>query len=257
MLNVIAEFAPARDSISWAKDAISEFDESAKRFFDGRTAQVVTDFDPKSGENVQKLRFRQPLPRELARKATEALTTTRHAFDQAAFAARNLTTGHSSKSVYFPWSQNPVDLERLLSKRFDQRLWNVFRAHEPYPRSHTHSGGDDIIRSLATLANNKHTVGLSIHAHILGMRLPSIHGKIVQSMKVLTPRWDSAKNEADLIRWIGDVEIDGNYEFRFEVVFKDAGLSQPVSAGDGLYAFFRKAEAVVKDLQARCLEIGE
>lgn len=256
MLKVISEFAPARDSVSWAEDAITDFKGSSEVFFQGDVAEIVTEFDANSGEHVQKLRFRKSLPRELRRRATEALTNTRHAFDQATFASRNLTTGVSRKSIYFPWAANPVDLKRLLERRgIDQRLWDTFSAHEPYGRSDTHTGGDDLIRALATLANRKHTLGLAVQGHISSTGFPNIRGEAAQELSVLSPRWDPVKNEADLIRWIGDVEVNGNYQFRFEIVLEDTGLPKPVNAIASLSTFHAKAKAVIEDLQARCLEI--
>lgn len=256
------EFAPARESVSWAEDAIAEFKDLVDGFFQGDLAEVITELDAQTGEKVQnekvqKLRIRRPIPKDFRRKAMEALVSARHAFDQAAFAARNLTSGHSDASVYYPWSNSPTDMERLLKSRgFDERLWDTFASQEPYGRANTHSGGDDVIRTLAKLANDKHTVGLSIGGHISSTSFPNIHGKVVQSMQVLTPRWDSIKNEAELIRWIGDVEIQGDYKFRFEIVFKTSRLPHPVSALGGLSAFAAKAKAAIERLQARCAELA-
>lgn len=204
------------------------------------------------------MRLRQGLPNLLRRKATEALTNSRHAFDQATFAARNLTAGPSRKSIYFPWSTTPRDLERLLEARgIDKRLWDIFASHEPYPTSDTHAGGNDIIRALATIANDKHTVGLGVSAHIAMSETPILEGKgFVESLSILMPHWDPIKNEAELMRWRGDVEVRGDYKFDFEVIFKDSRLSKPVSAQQGLIAFCGKAKMFVEQLQARCVKLG-
>ncbi|MGN6146510.1 MAG: hypothetical protein ACTHOP_23325 [Mesorhizobium sp.] len=256
MVDIAAEFAPAKESVSWAEDAIADLKALVQGFFQADCAEIVTEFDPQTGYNVQKLRLRQAPPTQFARRATEALTNTRHAFDQATFAARNVTSGKSNKSIYFPWSQSQRDLDHLLKSRgIDQRLWDTFRAHEPYPRADDYIGGDDVIRALATLANNKHTVGLAVSGYISSVRHPSIKGGPVKDLMILMPKWDPVKNEAEMIRWIGEVEIYGDYEVRFEVVFKDAGLAHPVSAIDGLLTFTEKAKAVIEDLQARCLQI--
>jgi len=174
MTNAIkSEFSRAYESISWAEEAILELNMEIRDFFKKDIATVITEVNPNTREHVQKLRMTQLLPKHFRRKATEALTNSRHAFDQATFAARNLTGKRSQKSVYYPWSQSPTDLKRLLSERgLDNALWRTFESHEPYPRSDAYIGGDDVMRSLATMANGKHTVGLSIQAHITRVGLP-------------------------------------------------------------------------------------
>jgi len=250
-------FAPAQDTIDWAEDAIRELNASAVAFFQGDIAAVITEQDPQTGENVQKLRLTQALPRIFRRRATEALTQAKVALDQATFAVRNLSSGPSRKSIYFPWAENPTDLERLLiAREIDQRFWETISAHEPYPRSEGHAGGDDVIRALAAIANNKHTIGLMVGGHISSTSFPSIVGREVQSMSISAPRWDPLKNEAELLRWVGDVKVDGDYRFAFEVLLKEPRLTQPVNLVDGLGAFASKAKAVTKDLKARCIELG-
>jgi len=256
VFEVLTAFAPARDSVSWAKDAVTELKEASEGFFQDDVGGIVTQIDGDTGENVQKLILNKRLPKRMARKATEALNNAKNAFDQATFAARNLTGKRSKKSIYYPWSQTPIDLERLLQKRqIDQRLWDTFRSHQPYPRVDEHIGGDDVIRALATLANKKHTIGLGVNGHIAMTRFPSVTAVSVQSLKILTPRWDPEKNEAELIRWIGDVNLEGNYEFRFEVVLQDATFSHPMNAIANISAFTQKAEVVTESLQVRCLEM--
>jgi hypothetical protein len=256
-MSVQSEFAPAQDSVSWAEDAVEELSRRAGIYFESDVASVVREFDAETGENVQKLKITQPLPKELRRRATEALNNCKHAFDQATFAARNLTSGRSNKSVYFPWSSNPTDMKRLLENRgIDQRLWDVFAAHEPYPRGDTYPGGDDVIRTLATMANDKHTVGLTINGHISRAAMPRIIGRSIQRMLIQWPRWDPVNNEAELARWIGEADVGDDYRFGFEIAFKDARLAQPVNAVDALEVFSGKAKAVVEDLQRRCEELA-
>ncbi|KRE04565.1 hypothetical protein ASE61_06425 [Bosea sp. Root670] len=258
MSAVEAAFKPAKESVSWAEEAVAELNAATAAWLRGDIAEIVTEFDTQSGENVRKLRLREGPPGALRRKATEALVTTRHAFDQATFAARNLISGPPKKrSTNFPWSANPTDLVRLLKEKgIDERLWDVFAAHHPYPRSETYAGGNDVLRTLATMANDKHTVGLSVTADIVSTSSPPIIGRYVQSLTMLNPEWDPVKNEAELVRWIGDVDIEGDYEFGFQVILQDARLPQTVNAATGLSGFARKAKLVIEHLQARCAQLN-
>jgi hypothetical protein len=257
---VIAEFEPPKKSIRWAQSAVEELRASITAFFDGRSTEIVTEVDSQTGEHVQKIRLVRALPDNFARKATEALVNARHAFDQALFAARNLVSGRSSDSIYYPWTQTPTDLSHLLRTRgIDQRLWDTIKGHEPYPRSQTYPGGNDLVRVLASMANDKHTVGLSIGGTITRFRHPDVlfggnpPGSFVE---ISTPRWDPKKNEAETIRWKGDdITVTGYYRADFEVLLQDPRLPQSVNVARGLTEFAEKAKTVVETLQARCLEL--
>jgi hypothetical protein len=220
----------------------------------------VTEVDSQTGENVQKVKFLKSIPTEFRRKVTESLLNTRHAFDQALFAACNVVSGRDSKERYYPWAQDPTDLEHLLRskhRKIDERLWNTVRSHEPYRRANTHTGGNDLIRSLATLANQKHTIGLGIGGNITMTSFPNIAASPATNLRVLAPVWNSKKNEAELLRWIGGkIRTDGNYQINFEVILSGAALSGPVNAIGALVDFRAKAQSVIESLQARCLEVA-
>lgn len=253
---VEAEFAEAKESISWANEAIAEFDTAARNFFQPDAAVRITEINPDTGEKVLKVRLVKPLPRAFRRKATEALTALRHSFDQATFAARNLTSRRSTKSVYYPWSQGPTDLVRLLKERgIDQRLWDIFASHEPYARADGHAGGDDTIRALASIANKKHTVGLTVAGMSTGWAGGEIRANFVHTMSVSSGRWDPVNNEIELVRWIGDLDVCNGQTVYFQIFLKDARLPDGTVAKSALEAFSAKANAVVESLEARCLEL--
>lgn len=257
-MSVEQQFGPPREAVRWAEGALSEYRPAVDLFFQKKNAELVAVFDRETGESVRKLRLRARLPSNLKRKATEALLNARHAFDQAAFAARNHTTGYSSKDVFFPWARNPRDLDFLLEERgFDQRLWDVFRSHEPYPASDNYTGGNSAIRALATLANTKHTVGLTINAHLSTLSYPSFGGKQTEAFGLMFPNWDSLKNEVELYRWIGEIETHGKYQVGFEILLEDAKLPHPRNATGALSDFTEKAKAVVESLSTRCLELRD
>jgi hypothetical protein len=243
-------FRPAEDTVSWAEEAIAEFDASARAFFK-ENIRSVTEFDSETGENVAKVKFRNEMPDTLRRKATEALTNSRHCFDQSAFAAVNIVTGAKPGSVHYPWSESPKDLKGKLERSFDQRLWNEFGSHEPYPCGQGYSGGDDLIRALAKLANRKHDVGLAAHAFAMSSTTP-VRGKHIQRLRMLNPVWDPVKNEMELVRWIGQVEFHDEAKFDFQIALQDTGLSHPVWTNAALEIFANKAKVVTESLKSCC-----
>jgi hypothetical protein len=250
---ITAEFEPAKKSVRWAQEAVGELRETGSAFFQPGVAEIITKFDAQTGEHVKKLHITKRLPESFARKATEALGNSRHAFDQAAFAAWNIVSGPPRDTVYYPWAENPDDLEgRLKRKGFDQRLWDTFKTHEPYGRSDKYTGGDDVIRALATLANRKHTVGLAIYGHIRDIAYPGVIGGFI---RIIMPKWDPDKDEAEFLRYSGNPELGSQYHFTFQIVFKEPRFAKPVDAVSALAYFSTKANTVIETLQARCLEI--
>ena len=92
------EFAPAQESIDWAKQAIEDLHRDLARFFDQPDViEVVTEIDAQTGEYVKKVRVIKDVPNAFRRKATEALNNARHSFDQSVFAARNIVGKRSAK----------------------------------------------------------------------------------------------------------------------------------------------------------------
>jgi hypothetical protein len=251
------EFAPVEESIGWAESATEELNSLIDGFFKQDVAEVVIETDFQTGDSVQKLKFKADIPKDFRRKATEALNSARHSFDQTVFAARNILGKRSAKGVNYPWSRDLTDLNRLMNERgMDPRLWDTIRAHEPYGTSDANPGGDDLIRTLATIANNKHTVGLAVNGLISQTGFPSITAT-GGSFSMAMPIWDPRKNEAELLRWnSADVEIDGDYNFTFVICLKDSRLSQPVDAVFALRLFTQKAKAVCESVKAKCLKIA-
>lgn len=248
-------FAPPEESVDWANKAVADFKRVAWSFFEDNPAEVITEVDPDTGENVQKVRLK-PLPTEVRRRASEALLNARHAFDQAVYAAQNLTSGHSSEKVYFPWAESPTDLKHLLKCRgIDERLWDTIAAHEPYPRSDTYIGGCDVTRSLATIANKKHTIGLGVLPDVADVEFSQLNFSS-DCVTISSRRYDPVKNEIELLRWRGSLEGYGQCRLGFQIAFQDARLPLPIRALAGLSGFSFKADAVVKSLKARCLELA-
>ncbi|KCZ58625.1 MULTISPECIES: hypothetical protein [Hyphomonas] len=256
--DIAVEFAPAEESIEWANRAIAELGDQISKFFSGGVAEVVTHTNADTSQNVQKLKLTTDIPKDFRRKATEALNNARHSFDQSVFAARNILATKSNKGINYPWARDPDDLDQLLDRRkIDSRLWDTIKSHEPYRTSDKYSGGNDLIRLLATIANNKHTVGLTVDAVIARTRYPTITGGPIQKLEVLRPVWNARTKEAELIRWIGEAKIEGEYEFNLLMCLKDSRLPQPVSAVDALSDFTKHATDVCESIKAKCVELTQ
>lgn len=215
----------------------------------------IHEFEPETGYTAFKWRMFNPLPRIFRRKATDSLLYARHSFDQAIFAACNAFDPTIRKSIYFPWSKDPTDLDNLLKRRkIPEQFWGAITAQEPYSRSDTYPGGDDLIRGLASVANRKHTVGLAAQVNIAEATnsVMNITGK-TKRIVLGGSTWDTLKNEVVLGIYEGQNPNMGNdAEIRFQVLLKDSYLPHPVDALFGLNSFVIAAQSNLKLLKAAC-----
>lgn len=254
-LDIQAAFTPARDTLSWAKTATDELDAELAKFVQTNPAALFIEFRRDTGQHVLKAKQVKPITSQPRRKATEALTNLRHAFDQAVFAAQSCL-GARTKNVNFPWAITPIDLDHMLvSRGIHEAIRDVFRLHEPYGTADTHPGGNDSVRTMAKLANQKHTVGLLAEVWVKGYGDLKISGENMESFEALQPNWDPVKKEAELARWVGNLKVENNYQLYIEIFFEPPEGAQPVKAVTGLDAFAQYAERVIESLERRCMEL--
>jgi hypothetical protein len=255
-MEVDDHFAAASDSITWAREALGEFELIARDFSRSGVFRIIVERDERTGVNEQKLQLTTNLPKLLRRKLTEALVTTRHAFDQATYASKICLGQVAGKRVYFPWASSPADLQGRLKKLgIDTRMWDIFEGLEPYPESDVYSGGCTVKRTLATIANDKHTVGLAVHPRINRVKYPDVLTGKTELFEALAPNWDPVRNEAVLMRWKGEVKISGDYDVHLAILFKDRRLKEPVNAVLGTAALIDMAERLTVQLKERCASL--
>lgn len=249
-------FEAAQDSIDWANEEIEKLKTDIDAFFnDDRNSAFVDEFNPDTGEYSFIFRILTPIPKSFRKSATIALGEIKNSFDKALFGAIKHHTPSARKSVYFPWSKNPTDLDHLLKARpIPEVLYDAIRIQHPYPTGDTYSGGDDLVRSLATLANTKHTVGLSIVGHVSGHRISIGHNSGVNVFTLAAqPAWDPKKQQIELLRYTRNKPpLDENTSVRLQIVLQDAGGPKVMDVRDVLSLFAEVAQRNVKLLKGVC-----
>jgi hypothetical protein len=260
--SIAYHFLTSLETLSWAKEAVEEFNSECRDFFHNDPARRIIEFDEKTGENVHKINPTRRLPSSVARKATEAISHTKNAFDQALYAACIVVGGPPKGSIYFPWSESPIDLEhRLRGKKTSPpkipvELWPIIRYFEPYPTGQAHTGGDDLVRELAKVANRKHTVRLTFTLHVVGFEYTNINAFAARGpLSILNPTWDPVNNEIVLVRASTETEIDYNCKIAIQITFNEPGLLAQKSVVDSLSNFLAKAQTVADRLQRECASI--
>jgi len=156
-------------------------------------------------------------------------------------------------NLFFPWRSSSNDVERKLrSGAIPPQLWEAIRQEEPYPTSNLYSGGNDVARALAKLANGKHTVGLSTLLRVVRCGLPTVRGS-GSFAQFPNPHWDPERNE--LVLAIVDPSLTVDQDYKVDLAL---GLAGPapitrIPATRLLATFADRAERFTARIEAKCL----
>jgi hypothetical protein len=253
-------FIAAQESINWANDAIREFKVALDHFLaDPELGSLAVEMDLDTGQEVFKFKFAKTIPSILRRKATDALLNARHSLDQSLFGAITTLEGPRKRGPYYPFAGSPDELDKfLVDRRISRALWDCIKRHQPYPTGDTYPGGNNLIRTLAQMAGNKHTVGLSFQGVTAGSNaisgpfyLQSAASPLLQNQLV----WDAVKNEIELARgWDLQIYLDGSIELTVHIALDDPRLPQPVEAVLALAEITGYAQVVLNEFKAVCAD---
>lgn len=247
--------------LNWAREGIEELKSSCRAFLDAQNYKEVRQLDADSGEEILKVvRVGKKMPVSIPRKATETLSNTRNTFDQALFAACCAIGKRPRESIGFPWAQTPDDLEHRLGAKntkpgkipkIPPEFWPVLRTFEPYPRSKSYSGGNNLIRLLAQIANRKHTIKLGFSSAIsrLDLEIDVEVLTVGQSYESLSRAvWDMVKDEIVIARYAPGSKTDTKYSLQMYVALNEAPPLQGMPIIEGLSVFAAKAQSVIEGL---------
>lgn len=254
----LIKFSSAQEHIDWACSAIREFQVASDEFFaDPELCCFAVETDSDTGEEVFKVKITKPVSSMMRRKATDAILYARNSLDQSLYAATAILEGAPKRSINFPWAQSPTDLRGLLkSRNVPASLWDAIKRHEPYPAGDTYPGGNDLIRTLAKIANNKHTIGMTFDGSTTGQTTISGPYEIQGARQInMVGRleWDTVKNEIILARGEAlHVNFQGGIQVGVQIAFCDARLSHPVNVGFALAEITGYAQAILDEFKAVC-----
>ena len=240
-------FDPAEDSAAWALQSARELHQCIGAFARNKeNCSFVTSRNEAARTETVKFKIHRPFPRDFRRKATESIQASKNSFDQTIFAARKLLQLPRQKSLYFPWSKDPQDLEkRLQNPLIPLQIHDTIRDMQPYFTGEKYEGGDNLLRRLAALANKKHTVGLTAVADVGCEMQMSISTSGIGSYYEGPGMWDAEAQEMHIstittAEW-HDNSFEGDIQMHVFAALKD---TQPdlIEAVFGLTHFATAAE---------------
>ncbi|MEC7931743.1 MAG: hypothetical protein AB1431_09785 [Pseudomonadota bacterium] len=253
MAEVERAFKSAREYIDWASDALRETEALCRTYYSGLASFINTEEDPSSGFTIWWLHLTKPLDRSIARKATEALLNVRHGLDQAAHACYMLINGPPKRDIYFPWGESRRDSEVKIGRlQLPQPIAEAMVEFGPFPTSPAYTGGDDMVRALAKIANRKHTIGIGTHVGVAEVTMAQ--AIVGEDGQLIMPalKWDSEQNRGELLRMKGDVKVPFDFEIDITIMISDQVLRVPLGAEESLKAFADKAGALIRRLEQEC-----
>lgn len=263
-MDFLRAFDRPQNLINFSTSAIEEAHAAWKNFANTDNFPIVGEIYNHSGDTIVKVVLDNPIPDIIERRFTEALNNLRNSFDQSLFAICSVIS-KPIKDAHFPWAQNPdPELKhKFVHKKTGNILippetWDVIKRHEPYRTGSTYSGGNDLIRDLAKIANSKHTVGIKVDCLSSSITFPSRSGPLFAGEYLIeyTPKWDVTNNEMILTRYkTSQMVSDGQYSFVLDININAPPPAGVVSAFFALYQFRDKAQAVLNDFKALALEI--
>lgn len=261
-------FAKPQKLLDWAYGSHDAFKRVWEEFILNAEHGLVTEEYPEAGYAAQKVVISGTMPQAVEEHATNTLNHLRNAYDQMLFAACR-AIGKPIRKAHYPWATNPIDLgRRLLNKRtgketIPNELWDLIRSQEPYPASDVYEGGNTLVRSVATLANTKHTVGLEMTA-IAHVKLGSVTftgpGNIIFTGMSLPPRPVAYKDGVELMRWsigAGGPTPGYNYSLEMEIGFDETAPSdlRLIPASHALVDFGVHAQSCLNGFKRRVAEL--
>jgi hypothetical protein len=252
----LAPFESPKLLIEGAKASLLEFEAACDNFIKGCRYEVVSHTDPKTREQVFKLRFKQRMPGALRVKASGILNDLRHALDQAVCDAAIALGRGDAGGIYFPLAKTASDLEGDLKgklKGVHADLVALLRSFKP------HYGGDDQLYAVARLA------GANKHQRVLRISLDATAGQVFSTdrpgQEIKGPgsigpfKWNETRNEMHVARIGVGGKMDMDFAPRLQIVLGTGEPPLKSPAASVLSAFASKVESIVLAIEAETTRI--
>lgn len=250
-------FNAPQQTIDWARESIRLGVEACAPYLQNDAFATVVEVDRETGDEVHKVILANPPTLAIKGYFSNAVTDLRHSFDQSLFAAAQIC-GCVKFDQNFPWADSIDGLTGIINKRqikessrLPQHIVDEILRHEPYAARPGAPGGNNFVRDVAKMANNKHSIGLTASVTISQAAFKNV---VIEGPGSFLKPWDPVKKEIEIsrLRPGGSVSYD-NPRFTAHVSFEHAGLIGRMSAAGVALQFAEKAQAVLDGLKAASL----
>lgn len=250
----MSKFAEVREQIQWAETRIELARSEITPYVQDHAFAFSEEVDAETGEHVRKVRLAKSVPVSIKGYLRNAIVDLKHSFDMSLQAAAR-TLGQNTFDRNFPWADSPSGVQGIIrawqknakSRLPDLLIQEIWR-QEPHRTGEGFSGGDDLIREIAKMANNKHSIGIIASAQIDSVSYANL--RLDGGAKLLLGEgWDPEKKEMVLSRHIGPVSYE-NRAVTGNVFFESVGKLGPLPAIEASEAFCNRAKLCQKGFEA-------
>ncbi len=239
-------FDAIQNEIDWARSCINRGNEAFDAYLKDKSFAFVVEIDPSSGEQIHKLKMMKPLPPEVSHYFRNALLDLKHSFDRSLHIAAR-TMGRTGFDRNYPWSDSIDGLEKILKTRqgkprtsLPDGLLKEIRAQEPYSGPPATFGPKHLVREIANMANDKHSIGFQVSASVSSISV-NINAT---GMGIVNHGWDSVNNEMIVAKGAFDGKASYcNTDITVEVLFQRSGRIGQIPVAAALTEFANRAQA--------------
>lgn len=206
--------------------------------------------DPKSGEQVLKVKLTRSMPQSLSGIAVDAVGQLRATLDQAGYAVA-VAAGSKGKMGQFPFGGTLADAQlrkKGRSKDIPQEIFDLMIGFRPY------RGGNDRLWGLNRLCNtNKHEVIVPLVTASNGF---AIRDGVINGPVSVTAKWDGVKGELEVARIGAGGSIKGNFQYSFFVAVGPVEAVGGQPAIELLDALAEEIGRILNAIEAEALRLG-
>ncbi len=210
----------------------------------------VVETDPQTGEHIHKFKLVREPPADIKHLFRNALLDVKHSFDRPLQAAVH-AQGFRGFDRNYPWTETIIGLKKTLRKRQSKKktavsipiLKEIFRQH-PYSGSPSAASGQDLVREIANMANDKHSIGFEVSASVHSL---SITGGMFFNTGIEFGGWDSVKKELIVARSAPDGRaFYGDTKLTTDIFFNRTGDLGQIPAWIALWHFADRAQVCLE-----------
>jgi len=240
--------------------SLSELNTEIRKYFEDPGPQIEVRSNSVSGHKFLSVVFDRPIPLSIPHRATDALQRFKDTFDQTIYGA-GLALGAVEPRGNFPWARNPKNLDkRLTDLKIPDAMHSVIWEQELYWTGEDWSGGNDFIRDLVEMANERHTVNVraAVKFDDRDFCLPALVGngdcELLHSSS--EPIHDPDSNSLILMAWKGDGELVGDFHAPMGIYFDSPKLRSPIEVCAALRSFRDAAARFLGDAEVAIRHAG-
>jgi len=186
--------------IERAREHTNDLNAKIVAFANRKPSAIAVEFDPKTGQDVYKVRLTAKLPGSMAAVLKDATGNLRDALDHATYASAASFGNPKPRYTGFPFARDQAGVEGELDSK---RLRDIPREMRPLLTSfEPHEAGNKMLCALNRIRNTKThrlLVPLGTQAGFQGLKAPGTHF-LHNPIQMGYSRWDPAKQEVEYMR---------------------------------------------------------